>query len=115
MVNEIYGQNLEAVRKKFDGWAKSIEEKSFKKMRGVKVIIEESENHYPIAKVEKNKRVLYLNGKYRPEQAIEKWLEQQGEFSFMTTVVIIGIGNYMHVKRILEQTDETMGILIYEP
>ena len=34
MVNEIYGQNLEAVRKKFDGWAKSIEEKSFKKMRG---------------------------------------------------------------------------------
>lgn len=115
MKNEVYGQNLASIKKKFEGWANNIEEKNYKKMRGVKVLVEESENHHLIAKVEKDKRVLYLNGKYRPEQVVEKWLEQQGEFSFMTTVIIIGIGNYWHVKRILEKVDNTMNVLIYEP
>ena len=73
MKNEVYEQNLVSVKRKFEGWAKNIEEKNYKKMRGVKVYVEESENHYLIAKVEKDKKILYLNGKYRPEQVVENW------------------------------------------
>ncbi len=115
MKNEIYEQNLASIKRKFEGWAKSIEEKNYKKMRGVKVYVEESENHHVIAKVEKDKKILYLNGKYRPEQVVENWLEQQGELSFMTTIIIIGIGNYWHVKRILDKVDATMNVMVYEP
>lgn len=105
---------MEALRRKYPGWANIIENKKRKK-RNFDVIAEQSIMGDTILKVNQNGKVLYLNGKYAPSAVVERWLEKQGKIEEYAPIVIIGISNGYHIKRIMETVPETSNILIYEP
>lgn len=79
------------------------------------MIAEQSLMGDTILKVKQNDKVRYLNGKYAPAAVVEHWLNAQGKIEEYAPIVIIGIANGTHIKRIMEETPKTSNILIYEP
>ncbi len=114
MNREIYRKNMEAIWKKYPAWAVLINNTKRKK-RGFDVIAEESMMGDTILKVNDNGRLLYLNGRYAPSMPVERWLESQGKIEEYSPVVIVGIANGYHIRRIMESVPKTSNILIYEP
>lgn len=114
MNKQIYDKNIETIRKKYPAWANIIESKKRKK-RNFDVISEESYMGDTILKVKKENKVWYLNGKYAPTAVVERWIEQQGKIEEYAPIVIVGIGNGEHIRRIMESVPKTSNILIYEP
>ena len=110
----VYEKNMDALRKKYPAWAEILEDKKRKK-RNFDVIAEQSMMGDTILKVRANGKQLYLNGKYAPSMVVERWIEQQGKIEAYTPVVIVGISNGIHIKRIMETVPKTSNILIYEP
>lgn len=114
MNTSVYEKNMDALRKKYPAWAAILETKKRKK-RNFDVIAEQSMMGDTILKVRANGKQLYLNGKYAPSMVVERWIEQQGKIEAYTPVVIVGISNAIHIKRIMETVPKTSNILIYEP
>lgn len=113
MNKEIYRQNMIALQNKYPAWANIIEHR--RKKRNIKVMAEKSLMDNTILKVEKGGRILYLNGKYAPEEVGKRWVEKQGKIDAYTPIIILGISNGMHIKQIMESAPKTSNILIYEP
>ncbi|MEY8515865.1 6-hydroxymethylpterin diphosphokinase MptE-like protein [Lachnospiraceae bacterium 29-84] len=57
----------------------------------------------------------YLNGKYAPSAAADEWLLRQGDMEEFSVVIIIGISNGVHIKKIMDSVPKTVNILVYEP
>lgn len=114
MNRPVYEKNISALRKKYPAWANIIEEKKRKK-RNFDVIVEQSMMDDTILKVNQEGRILYLNGRYAPTAVVERWLEKQGNIEEYAPIVIIGISNGYHIRRIVETVPKTSNILIYEP
>ena len=114
MNTPVYKKNMDVLRKKYPAWAAILETKKRKK-RNFDVIAEQSMMGDTILKVHANGKQLYLNGKYAPSMVAERWIEQQGKIEAYTPVVIVGISNGVHIKRIMETVPKTSNILIYEP
>ena len=114
MNTPVYEKNMDALRNKYPAWAAILETKKRKK-RNFDVIAEQSMMGDTILKVHANGKQLYLNGKYAPCMVAERWIEQQGKIEAYTPVVIVGISNGVHIKRIMETVPKTSNILIYEP
>lgn len=114
MNRPVYEKNISALREKYPAWANIIEEKKRKK-RNFDVIVEQSMMDDTILKVNQEGRILYLNGRYAPTAVVERWLEKQGNIEEYAPIVIIGISNGYHIRRIIETVPKTSNILIYEP
>lgn len=114
MNKPVYEKNMEALRAKFPVWAYMIEENKRKK-RNFDVEAEQSLLGDTILKVKKKGIVRYLNGKYAPSAVVEHWLEKQGKIEEYAPIIIIGISNGVHIRRIMEEAPQTSNILIYEP
>lgn len=114
MNKPVYEKNMDALRKKYPAWA-NILEGTKRKKRKFDVIAEQSLMGDTILKVNQNDKVRYLNGKYAPAAVVEHWLNAQGKIEEYAPIVIIGIANGTHIKRIMEETPKTSNILIYEP
>ena len=114
MNKPVYEKNMEVLERKYPMWAKILK-KNNRKKRNFDVIIEKSYTDETIMKINDNEKVYYLNGKYAPSMVVEKWLEQQKTIEKFATVIIVGISNGVHIKRIMESVPKTVNILIYEP
>lgn len=114
MNKPVYERNMSALQKKYPAWVEIIANVKRKK-RNFDVFAEQSLMGDTILKVNDNGRVLYLNGKYAPSAVVERWLKQQGKIEEYAPVVIIGISNGYHIRRIMESVPKTANILVYEP
>lgn len=110
----VYENNMKALRKKYPAWANIIEATKRKK-RNFDVVVEKSILGDTILKVRQNGLIRYLNGRYAPSAVVERWLLQQGEIEEYSPVVVVGISNGVHIRRIMEEVPKTSNILIYEP
>lgn len=113
MNNEIYRDNINALRNKYPAWANIIEKK--RKQRNFDVIVEKSYTGYEILKVKQKEKIRYLNGKYAPEAVVEEWLNKNGRIEEYSPIVIVGISNGIHIKKIMDKAPKTSNIIIYEP
>jgi hypothetical protein len=114
MKKEIYEKNMQAMEKKYPVWANLIGKKK-RKQRNFTVMAEESMMGETILKVDQNGKMYYLNGKYAPSAVADRWLEQHDPIAEYTPIIIIGISNGYHIRRILEEKPKTANVLIYEP
>lgn len=105
---------MKTLEKKYPTWAEILRYHKRKK-RNFDVIAEQSYTGEPILKVQDKDKVYYLNGKYAPSMTVERWLEQQEMIDKFATIVIVGISNGVHIKRIMESVPKTVNILVYEP
>ena len=113
MNNEIYRDNINALRNKYPAWANIIEKK--RKQRNFDVIVEKSYTGYEILKVKQKEKIRYLNGTYAPEAVVEEWLNKNGRIEEYSPIVIVGISNGIHIKKIMDKAPKTSNIIIYEP
>ena len=110
----VYEKNMKALEQKYPVWA-DILRKNNRKKRNFDVIIEKSYTDEPIMKINDNGKVLYLNGKYAPSIVADQWLQQQGVMDKFASIIIVGISNGVHIKKIMESVPKTVNIMIYEP
>lgn len=114
MNKSVYNKNMETLEKKYPVWAEILRIRKRKKAN-FDVIIESSYTDEPIMKIDDRGQVLYLNGKYAPSAFGDEWLMRQGEINKFATIIIVGISNGTHIRRIMEQVPKTVSILVYEP
>lgn len=114
MNKPIYEKNLEALEKKYPVWADILRTNTRKK-RSFDVVMEQSYSEETIMKVNDHGTVYYLNGKYAPSAVADFWLMRQGEIDRFATIIIIGISNGVHIKRIMDSVPKTATILVFEP
>ncbi len=114
MNKSVYEKNMEALKKKYPVWAYILENVKRKK-RNFDVIAEQSLMGETILKVKQDGKELYLNGKYAPSAVIDRWFEKQGTIEEYAPIIILGISNGEHIRRIMESVPKTCNILIYEP
>lgn len=114
MNKPIYEKNIEILRKKYPAWANIIAGTKRKK-RNFDVIAGQSLMGDTILTVKQDGKVRFLNGKYAPSAVVERWLDTQGKIEEYAPIVIIGISNGVHIRRIMEAAPKTSNILIYEP
>lgn len=114
MNQQVYEKNMEMLEKKYPVWADILKGNTRKK-RNFSVIIEESYTKEPIMKVNDHGKVYYLNGKYAPSAAADYWLKQQGNIDKFATIIIIGISNGVHIRKVMESVPKTVNIMVYEP
>ena len=113
MNREIYEKNMEALKNKFPMWAEKLASVKRKK-HNFDVLAENSYFGNTILKVNDNGKILYLNGKYAPDEVGANWIKKN-ELKDYTPIVIIGISNAVHIKKIIDCAPKTCNILIYEP
>lgn len=110
----VYEKNMAAMEKKYPMWA-AILKTNTRKKRNFEVFAEMSYTEETILKVQDNGKTYYLNGKYAPSAAAEDWLDRQGTMDAFAAVIIIGISNGTHIKKIMETVPKTVNIMVYEP
>lgn len=115
MSAEIFDRNLEAMRKRFPQMAELVEQKRESERERLEVILEWSWDDEPVLRVKKDDKMLYLCGKRKPRETAERILQQWGELNRQTPIFITGMGDVAFVRTLLEKTEPTINIMIYEP
>lgn len=115
MSNEIFNKNLRVLKKNYDKLADTIENKDFSLMKEIEVISEKARTGGTIFKIKTNDSILYINGKYNPQAMMDKWLGEQKKFEYESVVIVVGFGNAIHIKRLIEEVQDSVLILVYEP
>ena len=114
MNKAIYEKNMEMLGNKYPVWQAILKTVNRKK-RNFDVISEQSLMGETILKVVDHGKTRYLNGKYAPSTVIDRWFEKQGKIEEYAPIVIVGISNGEHIRRIMESVPKTCTILVYEP
>lgn len=69
-----------------------------------------------IVKVKKNNKEYYLGGKRNAREPVQMWLEKSvGDLAANAPVFILGVGNSLYLSELIDQCNEKIAILIYEP
>ena len=114
MNKAVYEKNMEMLKKKYPVWAAILDSVKRKK-RNFDVVAEQSLIGETILKVTENGKTKYLNGKYAPSTVVDRWFEKQGKIEEYAPVIIVGISNGVHIRKIIENVPKTCNILVYEP
>lgn len=114
MNQPVFDKNIEILEKKYPSWAEILQ-KNRRKKKNFDVVIETSYTGESIMKINNQGMASYLNGKYAPSAAADEWLLRQGDMEEFSVVIIIGISNGVHIKKIMDSVPKTVNILVYEP
>lgn len=111
----IYEKNMNALRKRFPGMADIIDRKKIFEEMKHQVLVEQAADGTPILNVRQEERVLYLGGKREPRQVAKRIIERWGELNSVASVFVVGMGNVAFLTELLEHTEKTTNIMVYEP
>ncbi len=114
MSREILEKNLSAMNKWYPDFVDLIRNKHDIE-DDTEIITEMSWDGKKIFRIKKEERILYLEGKRNAVSSVEMWLERLGEIHKYAPVFLFGIGNGDYLKAVVENTEENVNIVIYEP
>ena len=114
MNSEIYEKNMIALRKRFPNLADLVEKKKELQKRCLEIQVKNTEEE-SIVCVRQGIHTLYMEGKRKPKETAKRRLEQWGKITRGTPVYIVGMANIVFLKEILNQTDKSVNIMVYEP
>lgn len=77
--------------------------------------IDYSVDNKPLAVMEYNNRYWYVNSRYNPENDAKVWAEQFEEVNRSGILIILGLGNGMHIRELLKKIGEYNFVMIIEP
>lgn len=115
MNREIYEKNMAAMQKRFPGLAKLVEEKRYQIDEEMDIFCEQAADGSDILRVRKNGRMLYLNGRREPMIVAEREMERWGKLNRQTPIFMTGMGDIVFLRKLLEKTEKTINIMVYEP
>lgn len=115
MNREIYEKNMAAMQKRFPGLAQLVEEKRYQIDEEMDIFYEQAVDGSDILRVRKNGRMLCLNGKREPMAVAEREMERWGKLNRQTPIFMTGMGDIVFLRKLLEKTEKTINIMVYEP
>ena len=115
MNREIYEKNMAAMQKRFPGLAQLVEEKRYQIDEEMDIFYEQAVDGSDILRVQKNGRMLCLNGKREPMAVAEREMERWGKLNRQTPIFMTGMGDIVFLRKLLEKTEKTINIMVYEP
>lgn len=110
-----YEKNLKTLARFFDGMDELIETAKEQLEPELEVLEETAYNEQPILKIKKDGQTYYLNGKRNPEEPAQMWMQGIGKLYKNAPIFMVGVGNYTYLKELVEQTEESVTIIVYEP
>lgn len=123
MENRIWKNNLEALEKMFQGWGSffleekynlaSEEEKNF--IKDAEFRIEQTYTGEKVTVVCRNGKEYYLGGKYNPNIMAKRQVESCKGADLGSVILVVGFSDGRGIKALIEMTDESAVILVYEP
>lgn len=111
----LYEKNLETLNKYYPQMDCLIKEAQEEMEEEIRIIEEQSDDGETILKIEKEDRVVYLNGKRNAREPAEIWAKTLGELPRNAPVLMVGVGNYFYLKELVENTKNRVAIFVYEP
>ena len=110
-------ENLEVLDKLYPGMKELIEERKEKLLKKEQIDIEEelSVEGEIILKVKKDGRELYLSGRRSPYGPAQNQISLLGKIENTAPIFMIGLGNPHYLEELLDRTDDSVMILVYEP
>ena len=114
-MKKMYEKNLKTLAHHYQEMDKMIREAKEVMKTDIEVIKEESNEGNPILKVRKDGKCYYLNGKRNTTEPAKMWVNSLGKLQPNASVLMVGVGNPSYLKELVEQTDNRITIIIYEP
>lgn len=120
-VNDIYNNNLEALEKRAPEFYETLLECVKRLEEGdvieddINVEVAMADNGSPILAVEKNGYFTCMNSTYNPEMETHKYALQYNKMQDTMVYLILGFGNGLAVREILQYASEKNLIMFYEP
>lgn len=112
-----FEKNLKTLAKYYPKFDELIIEAKENMDTSVKVYEEESWDgtNNKVLKVETEDKSCYLMGKRNTIDPADKWIKTLGETQVNAPVFLVGCGNYLYIKKLVEETKKKIAIVIYEP
>lgn len=111
----VYEENLKTLAAAYSRMDELIEEAREKLEPELELMEETSYDGERILKIKKDERICYLNGKRNTKDPAEKWVESLGTLQTNAPVFLMGVGNPLYLKELVEKTENRIAIIIYEP
>ena len=111
----IYEKNLRTLSKHYPQMDVLLQKAKENFQTDLKIIEEYSFDGTPIIKVEKQGKLYYLNGKRDTTEPAKMWLKGLGSLATNAPVFMVGVGNSTYLKELVENTENHITIVIYEP
>lgn len=117
MEQEQKNRNLKELEKRFPGIKKVIEEKKEELLEkeSIRIAQETAFTGEQILTAEKEGRRLYLAGRRNPGSHPANQISVLGKIVPNAPVFIAGMGNLLYLEKLIQATDKSVQILIYEP
>lgn len=117
MSTEMRNRNLDALEKRFPGISKIIEDKKEEllEQEAIQIAEETAFTGEKILTVKTGGRKLYLAGRRNPMAHPQNQIKILGEIVPNAPVFILGMGNLHYLEELVNQTDESVILLLYEP
>ena len=115
MSETILEKNLSAMKKWYPAFADLIRKADGTQADDIDITVEQSWDGATIFRVQKDEEKLYLNGKRNAEKAIDVWMESLGKVYKLAPIFLFGIGSGLYLKKIIQETDKSVNVVVYEP
>lgn len=111
----IYDKNLSTLAHYYTGMNLLIEDAKRNMKPDIQIFEEVSCDGNPILKIKKENIICYLNGKRNTTDPAKMWVESLRDLQRNAPVLIVGVGNPYYLKELVEQTENKITIIVYEP
>lgn len=115
METSLFEKNIEALEEKFSELAHKIKNNVYELKNNISIEMETAKDFSSIFKIKKDNRTLYINGKYEPKKEAEAIIADMGKLNRGTTIFLLGMGDGLILKEILDHTDDEINIAVFEP
>lgn len=115
MSEAVFTKNIEAMNKWYPEFVRLLEEARSNTDDDAKIEVQTSLDGETVFRVHKDERTLYLGGKRNAKEPIRLFSERMGEIHSHATVFLYGIGSGSYLQSVIESTQESVTVVVYEP
>lgn len=111
----IYEKNLKTLAEYYPQMDTLIETARRELEPELEIVEEISDEEDLILKIKKDGRSCYLSGKRNTKEPAEMWVQSLGDLQMNAPIFLMGVGNWMYLQELVEQTSKRLAIIVYEP
>lgn len=106
--------NMASLRGRFPNLAEAINQVKYREDDAM-LEVSRAQDGTMILQIRKDGRKLYVNGPRNPREPVRREIERWGTLRRETPVCLVGMADMVFLREVLENTDDTTHIIVYEP
>lgn len=114
MINEIYNNNIQALKGKeiYKDLYEGVKDKG---TADDGVIIDTDLNGSKIIGLVRDENIYYLNSRYSDGELTDNWVKSFDNMNYQSRVIVFGASNFLAIKKLLSKLKDSNMVLVYEP